>query len=38
MLVAGEILIIFLLAGISNINIFLIKKKNIVFITSNIYD
>ena len=38
MLVAGEAFDIFLLTGISNINIFLIKKKNNVFVTSNIYD
>jgi hypothetical protein len=38
MLVAGETLNIFLLTGISNINIFLIKKKNNMAITSRIYD
>ena len=38
MLVAGETFNIFLQTGISNINIFLIKKKNNVVITSNIYD
>ena len=37
MLVAGETLNIFLLTGISNINIFFIKKKNNVFVNSNIY-
>ena len=35
MLMAGET---FLLTGISNINIFLIKTKNNVVFTSNIYD
>ena len=38
MLLVGETFIIFLLTGISNINIFLIKKKNNVVIISNIYD
>ena len=38
MLVAGETLNIFLLTGISNINIFFIKKKKIVVIYSNIHD
>ena len=38
MLVAGETLNIFLLTGISNINIFFIKKKNAVVVNSNIYD
>jgi len=38
MLVAGETLNIFLLPGISNINIFFIKKKNNVVFSSNIYD
>ena len=38
MLVAGETLNIFLLTGISNINIFFIKKKNDVVVDSNIYD
>ena len=38
MLVAGETFNIFLLTGISNINIFLIKKKNNVVVTSNIHD
>ena len=37
MLVAGETLNIFLLTGISNINIFL-KKNNNVVVNSNIYD
>ena len=38
MLVAWETLNIFLLAGILNINIFFIKKKNNVVDNSNIYD
>ena len=38
MLVAGETLHIFLLTGISNINIFFIKKKNNVVVNSNIHD
>ena len=38
MLVAGERLNIFLLTGISNINIFFIKKTNIVVVNSNIDD
>ena len=38
MLVAEETLNIFLLTGISNINIFFIKKKNNVVVNSNIYD
>ena len=38
MFVAGEIFNIFLLTGIANISIFLIKKKNNVVITRNIYD
>ena len=38
MLVAGEILNIFLLFGISNKNIFFIKKKKNVVNNSNIYD
>ena len=38
MLVAGETFNIFLLTGISNINIYLIKKKNNVVGTSNNYD
>ena len=38
MLVAEETLHIFLLTGISNINIFLIKKKNNMVVNSNIYD
>ena len=37
-LLAGETLNIFLLTGISNINIFLIKKKVNVVVYSNIYD
>ena len=37
MLVAGDTLNIFLLTGISNINIICIKKKNIVVVNSNIY-
>ena len=36
--VAGETFNIFLLAAISNRNIFLIKKKNNVVVTSTIYD
>ena len=36
--VAGQTLNTFLLTGISNIITFLIKKKNIVAVTSNIYD
>ena len=36
MLVAGETLNIFLLAGISIINIFFIKKKNNVVVNRNI--
>ena len=38
MLVAWETLNIFLLTVISNINISLIKKKNNVVFTSNVYD
>ena len=38
MLVAGETFNIFLLTGISNINIFIKIKKNNVVVTSNIYD
>ena len=38
MLVAGEILNIFLLTGISNINVSLIKKMNTVVFINNIYD
>ena len=38
MLVAGETLNIFLLTGISNINIFFINKKKIVVIYSKIHD
>ena len=38
MLVAGETPNIFLLAGISNINIFFVKKKNNVVVNINIYD
>ena len=38
MLVAGETLHIFLLTGISNINIFFIKKKNNVVVNNDIYD
>ena len=33
----GETLNIFLLTGISNINIFFIKNKNIVVVNTNIY-
>ena len=36
MLVAGETLNIFLLTGISNINIFFIKKKNNVVVNSKL--
>ena len=36
MLAAGEKLNIFLLTGISNINIVLIKKKNIVVVNSKL--
>ena len=38
MLVAGETLIIFILTGISNMNIFFIKKKKHVVVYSNIHD
>ena len=38
MFVAGETINIFLLTGVLNINIFFIKKKNNVVVTSNIYD
>ena len=38
MLVAGETFNIFLLTGISIINIFFIKKKNNVVVNSNIFD
>ena len=38
MFVAGETLNIFHLTGISNMNIFLIKKKKNVVVTSTIYD
>ena len=38
MLLAGETLNIFLLTGISNINIFSIKKKKNVVVYSNIHD
>ena len=38
MVVAGETFNVFLQTGISNINIFLIKKKTNVVITGNIYD
>ena len=38
MLVAGETPYIFLLTGISNIDIFFIKKKNNVVVYRNIYD
>ena len=37
MLVAGKTHNIFLLTGISNINIVFIKKKNYVFVNRNIY-
>ena len=38
MLEAGETFNIFLLTGVSNKNIFIIKKKNNVVVTTNIYD
>ena len=38
MLVAGETLNIFLLTGVSNINIVFIKKKNNVVADKNLYD
>ena len=38
MLVAGETFNIFLLTGISNINIFFKRKKKNVVVNSNIYD